>query len=95
METQKTKQVEIELHNTTEQEKQSQALKSLRTNEVRWYFFLIKDCKSYICLFLHLSLYAVSLQEKYDRAVMKINQLKEQRDEQRDKIDAQSEEIDK
>ncbi|KAF1373562.1 hypothetical protein PFLUV_G00240200 [Perca fluviatilis] len=65
--TQKTKQMEIQQHDVTEQKKRSQSLSldgASRTNE-----------------------------EKYDRAVMKINQLKEEREELRGKVDAQSVEI--
>lgn len=37
----------------------------------------------------------VFLQEKYNRAVMKINQLKEEREELRTKLEAESDEIPK
>ncbi|KAM6896948.1 calcium-binding and coiled-coil domain-containing protein 2 [Xenentodon cancila] len=63
---QMTKQMEIQQHNFTEQEKQSQSLKSLKANE-----------------------------GKYDRALMKINQLKEERVELKKKTEAQSEEIER
>ncbi|MEQ2306248.1 hypothetical protein AMECASPLE_006159 [Ameca splendens] len=61
---QRTKQMEIQKQNSTEQEEASQSFMSSR-----------------------------STVEKYDRAVMKINQMKEDREELKGKIEAQSDEI--
>ena len=86
------KQMEIQEQNSTEQERQSHSLNSSRKTEVsRIFIFLKSDTSLLLCSYLCV----IFLQEKYDQAVMKINQLKEEREELKKKVEAQSEEITK
>lgn len=87
--TQMSKQMETQEQNTAEQKKSSD--EESRRREVRSVRLAVIGSDE---IFHHwLRLFQVHIQEKYDRAVMKINQLKEERTALRARAEAQSGEI--
>lgn len=84
--------MEIQQQNAAEQKKMSQSLTldgESRQKEVKNHLILLLKALTKSCIKSSL----LHFFQKYDRAVMKINQLKEEREELRGRVESQSEEI--